>query len=50
VEFLRFPGEGHDLSRTGSPVHQLQRLDLMIEWFERWLAPTAISPNGAQSS
>jgi dipeptidyl aminopeptidase/acylaminoacyl peptidase len=49
VEFLRFPGEGHDLSRTGSPVHQRQRLDLMIEWFERWLAPAAIVPDGADS-
>lgn len=39
VEFIRFPGESHGLSRTGSPVHRVQRLDLMIEWFTRWLRP-----------
>lgn len=39
VEFFRFPGEGHGLTRTGSPVHRLQRLELMIEWFGRWLRP-----------
>lgn len=48
VEFVRFPGESHGLSRTGSPVHQLQRLDLMIEWFGRWLAPVALGPDGAE--
>jgi hypothetical protein len=37
------------LPRTGSPLHQLQRLDLMIEWFERWLAPAATVPGGADS-
>ena len=41
VEFIRFPGEGHGLTRTGSPVHRLQRLELMIDWFGRWLAPQA---------
>jgi dipeptidyl aminopeptidase/acylaminoacyl peptidase len=39
VEFIRFPGESHGLSRTGSPVHRLQRLELIIEWFTRWLRP-----------
>lgn len=39
VELLRFPGESHGLSRTGSPVHRLQRLELLVEWFVRWLAP-----------
>ena len=43
VELIRFPGEGHGLSRTGSPVHRLQRLELMIEWFTRWLRPEAAS-------
>jgi dipeptidyl aminopeptidase/acylaminoacyl peptidase len=44
VEFIRFPGEGHGLTRTGSPVHQLQRLELMLEWFSRWLAPCSPVP------
>jgi len=39
VEMFRFPGEGHGLSRVGSPVHRVQRLELMVEWFSRWLDP-----------
>jgi dipeptidyl aminopeptidase/acylaminoacyl peptidase len=41
VEFYRFPGESHGLSRTGSPVHRVQRIELLIEWFTRWLSPRA---------
>jgi dipeptidyl aminopeptidase/acylaminoacyl peptidase len=39
VEFVRFPGEGHELTRSGSPVHRLQRLEILLEWFGRWLTP-----------
>lgn len=46
AEFIRFPGESHGLSRTGSPVHRLQRLELLTEWFTRWLRPEAL-PGGA---
>jgi dipeptidyl aminopeptidase/acylaminoacyl peptidase len=46
AEFIRFPGEGHGLSRTGSPVHRLQRLELLIEWFTRWLRPEARAQEG----
>lgn len=41
VEMLRFPGESHGLSRSGSPVHRLQRLEAMLEWFRRHLEPEA---------
>jgi dipeptidyl aminopeptidase/acylaminoacyl peptidase len=44
VEFYRFPGESHGLSRTGSPVHRVQRTELLIEWFSRWLAPKPGGP------
>ncbi len=37
VELVRFPGECHELSRSGSPVHRVQRMELMMEWFKRWL-------------
>ncbi len=47
VEFIRFPGESHGLSRTGSPVHRLQRLQLLTGWFERWLRPEPVT-GGAQ--
>jgi dipeptidyl aminopeptidase/acylaminoacyl peptidase len=39
VEMLRFPGEGHELSRSGSPVHRVQRFDAILEWFGRYLSP-----------
>jgi dipeptidyl aminopeptidase/acylaminoacyl peptidase len=39
VEFVRFPGECHELTRSGSPVHRLQRLEILLEWFGRWLTP-----------
>jgi dipeptidyl aminopeptidase/acylaminoacyl peptidase len=37
VEFVRFPGEGHELTRTGAPRHRVQRDELVIDWFERHL-------------
>lgn len=39
VEFVRFPGEGHSLTRNGTPVHRLQRLHLLTDWFGRHLRP-----------
>jgi dipeptidyl aminopeptidase/acylaminoacyl peptidase len=50
AEFYRFPGEGHGLSRTGSPVHRVQRTELLIEWFSRWLSPQARTESGGYSS
>jgi dipeptidyl aminopeptidase/acylaminoacyl peptidase len=39
VEMLRFPGESHELSRSGSPVHRVQRFEAILEWFGRYLDP-----------
>ncbi len=39
VEMLRFPGESHELSRSGSPVHRVQRFEAILEWFGRYLEP-----------
>jgi dipeptidyl aminopeptidase/acylaminoacyl peptidase len=41
VELLRFPAESHELSRSGSPLHRVQRFDAILEWFGRYLAPGA---------
>ena len=41
VEMLRFPGESHELSRSGSPVHRVQRFEAILEWFGRYLSPGA---------
>ena len=37
VEFVRFPAESHELTRSGSPVHRVQRFELVVEWFDRYL-------------
>jgi dipeptidyl aminopeptidase/acylaminoacyl peptidase len=37
VEFVRFPTEGHELSRSGSPVHRVMRFQVVLDWFERYL-------------
>jgi len=37
VEFLRFPDEGHELSRNGSPLHRVQRFEAILDWFDRYL-------------
>jgi dipeptidyl aminopeptidase/acylaminoacyl peptidase len=37
VTFYRFPGEGHELSRSGSPVHRRMRAEIILEFFNRHL-------------
>ena len=34
---VRFPGENHELSRSGTPSRRLQRLSLYRRWFGRFL-------------
>lgn len=36
VVFYRYPREGHEMSRSGEPQHRVDRLNRMVEWFERW--------------
>jgi dipeptidyl aminopeptidase/acylaminoacyl peptidase len=38
VDFYRFPGENHELSRSGSPVHRVQRAEIILDWFSDKLA------------
>jgi dipeptidyl aminopeptidase/acylaminoacyl peptidase len=37
VEMVRFPGESHEMSRSGSPQHRKQRFEIILEWFDRYL-------------
>jgi dipeptidyl aminopeptidase/acylaminoacyl peptidase len=37
VEFLRFPAESHELSRSGSPVHRVTRFEAILDFFDRHL-------------
>jgi len=38
VDFYRFPGEHHELSRAGSAVHRVQRGEIILDWFADKLA------------
>jgi dipeptidyl aminopeptidase/acylaminoacyl peptidase len=33
VRFVRFPGENHELSRSGKPSHRVQRFGYILDWF-----------------
>ncbi len=37
VEYVRYPGAGHDLSRSGDPGQRMDRLNRIIEFFERYI-------------
>lgn len=41
--FLVFPGENHELSRSGTPHHRKQRFDEILKWWARYL-PSAGNP------
>ena len=43
VVFVRFPDENHEMSRSGKPRHRLERFRLILEWFEKYLAPGRVS-------
>jgi dipeptidyl aminopeptidase/acylaminoacyl peptidase len=37
VEFVRFPDEGHELSRSGQPLHRLENQRRIVGWFAKYL-------------
>jgi dipeptidyl aminopeptidase/acylaminoacyl peptidase len=37
AELLIFPGENHELSRSGRPRHRVQRFEAMLDWWRRHL-------------
>jgi len=34
---VRFPGESHELSRSGKPMHRVERLQHILAWFDKYL-------------
>ena len=46
TELLLFPGEGHELSRSGRPRHRRARLAHVLRWWGRWL-PTPQNSSAA---
>ena len=37
VVMIRFPGESHELSRSGKPWHRVERLQHIVAWFDKYL-------------
>lgn len=37
VEFVRFPGANHELSRSGDPKMRIERLNHICRWFDKYL-------------
>ena len=42
AEFVRFTGDGHNLSRTGKPRNRVLRLRAIAHWFIRHLRPDGV--------
>jgi dipeptidyl aminopeptidase/acylaminoacyl peptidase len=36
VELVRWPREGHEVSRAGEPKHRIERIRRIIEWFDKY--------------
>jgi dipeptidyl aminopeptidase/acylaminoacyl peptidase len=37
VEYVAFPNENHDLSRTGAPIHRVERLHILLDWLKKYV-------------
>lgn len=37
VVMVRFPGESHELSRSGKPVHRVERLEHIVAWMDKYV-------------
>ena len=44
VEMVRFPDEGHELSRSGSPRHRVERFEHILAWHHRHLGEGSGDP------
>ena len=49
VEYVLYPGAGHDLSRSGDPVTRMDRLVRILEFFTRFAPPDEIRLPSAAS-
>ncbi|MGN8050710.1 S9 family peptidase [Curtobacterium sp. 22159] len=43
ASLLVFPGEGHELSRSGRPQHRVQRFEHVLAWWARHLPVTPVA-------
>jgi dipeptidyl aminopeptidase/acylaminoacyl peptidase len=37
VKFVRYPRDGHELSRSGEPKHRVDRLTRIVDWFDKYV-------------
>jgi dipeptidyl aminopeptidase/acylaminoacyl peptidase len=37
TEMVLFPRESHELSRSGEPMHRVERLEHILSWFDKYL-------------
>ena len=44
VRFIRFPREGHELSRSGEPLHRIARIEYILDWFGHYLQAKPLTP------
>ncbi len=42
LEFVRYPREGHELSRSGEPLHRIDRLKRIVGWFDKYCQPKKV--------
>ena len=47
VVMVRFPGESHELSRSGAPSRRVQNQQHIRRWFDRWLRDVPAPEYGA---
>jgi dipeptidyl aminopeptidase/acylaminoacyl peptidase len=50
TELLLFPGEGHELSRSGLPSHRVARFEAILDWWSRHLAAAPATPEPAEAA
>ncbi|HEY2474540.1 MAG TPA: S9 family peptidase [Candidatus Cybelea sp.] len=41
VQYVAVPNENHDLSRTGAPIHRVERMHIILDWLNKYLAPAS---------
>jgi dipeptidyl aminopeptidase/acylaminoacyl peptidase len=49
---IRFPGESHELSRSGQPWHRVERLQHIVRWFDKYLQgqPVTLYDSGLEAA
>ncbi|MDE0120844.1 MAG: S9 family peptidase [bacterium] len=50
VEMVRFPDEGHELSRSGAPRHRVERFEYILAWHDSHLKQTEEGAQGRSVS